>query len=244
MNHLDRRKLVIAIAANEIGDGRVSEYWRDVLGPSWRGPYPKHWCGAFALWCLRQTGLARDVSWRVAMKKNDPSGFLLVEHAAGKMPRTKTPMAGDIAYFDAPYQHHAIVESATPTQLVTIDGNQGSLNGTPVRRVHRKMPGGATFHSISLFLTAAELEGEASVIEPADSRTPTDPAPPPSTRDIFPTLRRGDTGEGVRELQRRLGIAADGSFGPKTEAAVRDLQGLHALKVDGVAGPKTWAVLA
>lgn len=50
-------------------------------------------------------------------------------------------------------------------------------------------------------------------------------------------------GEDVRELQRRLKIATDGSFGPKTDAAVRAFQEEHRLSVDGVVGPKTAAVL-
>ena len=50
-------------------------------------------------------------------------------------------------------------------------------------------------------------------------------------------------GEDVRELQRHLKIATDGSFGPKTDAAVRVFQEEHRLSVDGVVGPKTAAVL-
>lgn len=59
-----------------------------------------------------------------------------------------------------------------------------------------------------------------------------------------PTLRRGDKGETVKELQRALGgIAVDGVFGAKTEDAVKAWQRLHKLTVDGVVGPKTWAAI-
>jgi peptidoglycan hydrolase-like protein with peptidoglycan-binding domain len=47
----------------------------------------------------------------------------------------------------------------------------------------------------------------------------------------------------VRLLQRRLGIAADGVFGPGTARALRAFQGAHGLTPDGVAGPATWAAL-
>lgn len=64
------------------------------------------------------------------------------------------------------------------------------------------------------------------------------------------TLRRGDNGPEVKELQQalaRLGFFPAGSwtlqFGPKTEAAVRAFQASAGLNVDGVAGPATRAAL-
>jgi hypothetical protein len=56
-------------------------------------------------------------------------------------------------------------------------------------------------------------------------------------------LRKGNTGDSVKFLQRKLGISIDGHFGPKTEAAVRALQGKHGLLVDGLVGPRTWKAL-
>jgi hypothetical protein len=58
-----------------------------------------------------------------------------------------------------------------------------------------------------------------------------------------PTLRRGASGELVRQLQQRLGLSADGSFGPRTEAAVRQFQRGHGMVADGIVGPRTWAAL-
>lgn len=57
-------------------------------------------------------------------------------------------------------------------------------------------------------------------------------------------LRRGDSGDEVRQLQRRLSQAGfpltlDGQFGPATERAVRAFQKRAGLVVDGLAGPKT-----
>jgi len=56
-------------------------------------------------------------------------------------------------------------------------------------------------------------------------------------------LRKGDSGRSVRELQKRLGIKADGHFGPNTELAVRDFQRKFGLGVDGLVGPATWKAL-
>jgi peptidoglycan hydrolase-like protein with peptidoglycan-binding domain len=58
-----------------------------------------------------------------------------------------------------------------------------------------------------------------------------------------PTLRRGASGEFVKQLQSRLGLTADGSFGAGTEAALREFQRKHAMVPDGIVGPKTWIAL-
>jgi putative peptidoglycan binding protein len=47
--------------------------------------------------------------------------------------------------------------------------------------------------------------------------------------------KRGD----VRALQRKVGVAADGVFGPATERALKRWQRRHGLVADGVAGPQT-----
>jgi cell wall-associated NlpC family hydrolase len=52
-------------------------------------------------------------------------------------------------------------------------------------------------------------------------------------------LQRGSHGESVAAVQRALGIAADGEFGPVTRAAVRRFQAAHGLEVDGIVGPIT-----
>jgi len=67
------------------------------------------------------------------------------------------------------------------------------------------------------------------------------PAAEPSTGR--PTLRRPATGDQVKQVQAKLGVVADGIFGPKTEAAVRAFQRGQGLVPDGIVGPKTWAAL-
>jgi peptidoglycan hydrolase-like protein with peptidoglycan-binding domain len=58
-----------------------------------------------------------------------------------------------------------------------------------------------------------------------------------------PTLRRGANGELVKVIQKKLGLAIDGDFGPNTEAAVRAFQRVHDMVPDGIVGPKTWRAL-
>lgn len=52
-------------------------------------------------------------------------------------------------------------------------------------------------------------------------------------------LKNGSFGEKVKELQRFLGIKADGSFGNATETAVKSWQKANGLLDDGIVGPKT-----
>jgi putative chitinase len=57
------------------------------------------------------------------------------------------------------------------------------------------------------------------------------------------TLRRGSKGDEVKQMQAKLGLVADGDFGPGTEAALKKWQSANGLTADGVAGPKTLAKL-
>ena len=82
---------------------------------------------------------------------------------------------------------------------------------------------------------AAVLAATAPAAAPAET-----PAAAPVER---PELVRGSQGDHVVFLQQRLGIKADGDFGPKTEAAVKAFQQQHGLGADGRVGPKTWAAL-
>jgi murein L,D-transpeptidase YcbB/YkuD len=69
-------------------------------------------------------------------------------------------------------------------------------------------------------------------------------------------VRRGDTGNRVKEIQCLLDFWADvyneadfepgpldGAFGKKTKEAVLAFQSFHGLPVDGIVGPATWRSL-
>ena len=67
--------------------------------------------------------------------------------------------------------------------------------------------------------------------------------------DNIPTLRRGNTGELVKQVQNAInlklntGITVDGIFGAKTESAVKEFQKRNNIAADGVVGKKTWEKL-
>ena len=66
----------------------------------------------------------------------------------------------------------------------------------------------------------------------------------------YQTIRRGDSGDDVKQLQKLLILlnylpvgADDGKFGQQTETAVKAFQRDQSLSADGVCGPITWAAL-
>ncbi|GEM_PF-295612 len=91
---------------------------------------------------------------------------------------------------------------------------------------------------------AAEIDDdtEEKVFQESE-RVKQEDGPDPSA---MPLLRKGDSGEEVKELQRLLQSQGfypariDGEFGYQTMLAVKQFQSLSGLQVDAVVGPKTW----
>lgn len=54
------------------------------------------------------------------------------------------------------------------------------------------------------------------------------------------TIKLNSRGNDVITLQKRLGLKADGIFGPNTEKAVKEFQKANGLVADGIVGQKTW----
>jgi murein L,D-transpeptidase YcbB/YkuD len=69
------------------------------------------------------------------------------------------------------------------------------------------------------------------------------PATDPAPDNQRPVLKVGARGQGVRDLQKALGVAVDGDFGPGTHNAVVQFQREKGLKADGIVGQATWGAL-
>jgi putative chitinase len=68
------------------------------------------------------------------------------------------------------------------------------------------------------------------------------PAPAPkAASSAARTLRKGMKGDDVKKMQKAIGVAADGDFGPGTLVAVKKWQKLNGLVADGIVGPATQA---
>lgn len=119
--------------------------------------------------------------------------------------------------------------------------------------------GGVTSNSdtgmVEMFFTCADIE---KILKGGDSQT--NPAETQLKQRTVPTsidqlsqkgyyLRKGDKGELVRTIQRRLldageDVALTSVFDDMTKNAVMSFQTKNNLKADGVVGPKTWALLS
>lgn len=145
------RRLIIEAADGEFLQSphmRVEKYWEDVLREPHAGPHPPQWCGAFALWCIHQAGIARELRWEFASEANEHrSGFLWALH---RLELIEVPEPGDVAYF-AHWQHHALVRCMVGVdQVDTIDGNQGPVS--PIKLKQRSLREVTAFYSVRRFL--------------------------------------------------------------------------------------------
>lgn len=99
-------------------------------------------------------------------------------------------------------------------------------------------------------LTADGVVGQKTWDALDNAKPKPDPGPEPQPVK-HKTLRKGDSGEEVFEMQMLLldhgealpKYGADGKYGQETVNAVKNFQMKNGLSVDGICGPKTWAAL-
>ena len=105
-----------AIARDFVGGWALSQVGKSDPVPYWEAcgvkpPYPKYWCGAFALTALIRARLC-EWKWKIG------DGFLF------RLRRTSCPLCGDIAYFEKK-EHHAVFIG--DDQFVNGNGRNGEV---------------------------------------------------------------------------------------------------------------------
>jgi hypothetical protein len=234
-------------------------------------------CGDLAHWLLYRLGVrapwinrAEHQGWRSGRNVST-----LAWEAPNAVRRTPAPSsryaAGDvlIVWNRADGTDAHVLVALEHDGNVLLSGDYGQPGGKLCTRVVTARPvqvdGGRSYDApflgarqiqrwLPLGVLLEHLGGRGELAPPDDAcLRDTDPAPPPSSpiATPMPTLRRGDRGEAVRELQRRLNarfaadeqLVVDGEFGARTEQWVRAYQRARQLVADGVAGPRTWHVL-
>ena len=202
------------------------------------------WCGSFVMWCANQAGVkvpntVSTVAGAAAFKKMGT----WFDADCGQ-----SPQPGDILYFDFPgdgvdrISHVGICSGIESDGVVsTIEGNTSSKKKGSQRN------GGEV-----CLQTRAYKPNKAKVLvsivgwgrpnykgNEVKAKVPAPEAP------AFPgTIKPGDKNEGVKVIQRALGLKADGDYGQITKKAVISFQDNHDnLDSNGIIGPKTWAEL-
>lgn len=121
----------------------------------------------------------------------------------------------------------------------SVDGNFGPLTLKAVKSFQSGR--GLAADGVVGPLTWKALGGFPGTSTGGGTTTPT-PTPTPTTCSSY-VLRYGSFGDMVKVAQQRLGLTADGDFGPGMLTAVKKYQGARGMQVDGIVGPLTWKSL-
>jgi len=135
--------------------------------------------------------------------------------------------------------------SSSSTSLTTATVPTGGVTTTPTT-----VPGAGTSVTVSpvTAATTAPTVAGATTTTVAGS-TSTTVAGRTNVTSPSDNVKKGDKGEGVKQIQQALKaagykVSVDGDFGNQTDAAVRQFQKKNGLKVDGIVGKVTWGKLS
>ena len=226
------------------GNKNFTKYGRDLFNAGFFNGNKNgfDWCAQFPTWCAwKLTGKNKKKAEYLLCVGGDLSagcGFALKYYKqAGRF--SKTPRVGDQIFFkysndDSTADHTGIVVRVTDGLIETIEGNSG---GEVKRKAYQRTDKTIIGYGHPRY----DEEPKKTVTKEAKT-----------VNIAMPILRKGNTGEAVKTLQRLLRqlqyvntdgktlLIVDGHFGSNTEAAVKRYQQKHLNGVDGIVGVKTW----
>lgn len=153
---------------------------------------------------------------------------------------TGSPESGTAASTDVPGVVDDSTEPGATNEPKTTVAPAATATTNPAMRPTTSAPLAAGSSTASSSTTASTTTSSTTT-----TTRPTAPSACPdgyNANSRYP-LRLCNRGPAVALVQARLGVNADGFFGPSTRQAVRDFQGANGLAVDGLVGPDTWSAL-
>ncbi len=207
------------------------------------------WCSVFVAWCFVQA-FGKDEAVRLLCQPVNPKSNCGAGcgYARGYF-KSKGQLhdvaeEGDVIFFwskdKTSVSHTGIVYKIDSDYLYTVEGNTNGANGV--------VSNGGGVCCKKYKKTYARLAGfgrpdytEAPIPETA-------PEVDQGVDQTTSTIRKGDWGDDVRNLQEKLvtfgySLVVDGIFGDKTKSALIAFQKVKGLSADGICGPDTWNAL-
>lgn len=224
-----------------VGKKNYTKFNRDLISyKQGIGAQPMEWCGAFVS-CVFVYAFGLKEAKRLlcgGLHCYTPSGASYFKKAKRYIKRGEgAPLPGDVVFFwnasKGRIGHVGIVTKVTSSKVYTIEGNTSGASTLVTNG------GGVKQKSYSRNSTYIDGYGRP----PYNGESVVDPTP---------TLKKGDKGDAVEDMQELLKIwnpdclpkhGADGDFGEETLKAVKAFQTAFNLVVDGVVGDETWAAL-
>ena len=231
------------------GSGNYTKYARDLYNVGYyngnKNGYA--WCDVFVDW-LFYKAFGKEVGQKLQCQTGDlGAGCKFSAQYYEKQGRLfKTPKVGDQIFFansgEDPY-HTGLVTNVVSNKVYTIEGNTSSSSGV--------VANGGCVSKKCYSINYGKIYGYGRPkydTEDIDTENVSNDSTNTTSKNPYPLIRRGDTGEYVEKAQRYLNkwnysLETDGIFGKKTEAAVIDFQTKKRLEVDGIVGPITWGAL-
>ena len=231
------------------GSGNYTKYARDLYNVGYyngnKNGYA--WCDVFVDW-LFYKAFGKEVGQKLQCQTGDlGAGCKFSAQYYEKQGRLfKTPKVGDQIFFansgEDPY-HTGLVTNVVSNKVYTIEGNTSSSSGV--------VANGGCVSKKCYSVNYGKIYGYGRPkydTEDIDTENVSNDSTNTTSKNPYPLIRRGDTGEYVEKAQRYLNkwnysLETDGIFGKKTEAAVIDFQTKKRLEVDGIVGPITWGAL-
>lgn len=176
-------------------------------------------CSAFVTYCY---------SWAGAADPNgqgyDGQGYTGTLLSHGTEISLAQVVPGDvIVYGPGTGDHTALIVQGGPDPLTVSMGEQGDPSFIHVSGDGRQPQRYLRFDTTQIMPSVTQPQGKPAVAQPQSN----------SQHIIV-------AGVSVAQVQAKVGVTADGVWGPITNGAVVKWQSAHGLQADGIVGPKTW----